>query len=220
MKALVFQLNSINTTMKKYKIGIADDHLLFAEGIRNLLLKRKDLEMVFITSSVSELFDLLKNSPIDILMLDINIPPYNGIELLKEIKHIHRELKIMTLTMYQPMDINLNMKQFPGDAYVLKISGMQILEDAIAHLQNNSAYIDPNIINKPATDDNSAGKLRLTKREKEIVTLIAEGKTSKEIAAQLFLSELTIKTHRKNISEKLDSKGIADLILKSNHLLK
>ncbi len=206
--------------MKKYKIGIADDHLLFAEGINNLLAKRKDLEIVFITSSVSELFDLLKNNPIDILMLDVNIPPYNGIELLKELKHTYQKLKIMTLTMYQPMDIGLTMSKFPGDAYVLKISGMQILEAAILHLQNDQCYLDPNIIENTINEEILTNKLKLTKREKEIVSLIKEGKTTKEIAAQLFLSELTIKTHRKNISEKLDSKGIADLISKSNHFFK
>ncbi len=206
--------------MKTTKIGIADDHLMFAEGISNMISHKPDLSIIFITSSIEELFILLKTAPIDILILDINIPPYNGIDLIGQFKREYSSLKIMILTMYQPMDLGLNLKDFYGDAYVLKISGKQILEDAFLHLQKNEFYLDPNIIIKPENQDAFGKTLKLTKREIEIVGLIANGKTTKEIASALFLSELTIKTHRKNISEKLDSKGIADMISKTNQLLK
>jgi len=207
--------------MKKItKIGIADDHLMFAEGISNMINHKPDLSITFITSSIDELYILLKTAPIDILILDINIPPYNGIELINKIKTEYSSLKIMILTMYQPMDIGLNLKDFNGDAYVLKISGKQILEDAFQHLQKNIFYLDPNIIIKTVQQDALGSSLKLTKREIEIVALIAKGKTTKEIASELFLSELTIKTHRKNISEKLDSKGLADMVSKTNQLLK
>lgn len=205
--------------MKKFKIGIVEDHLLFAEGISNLLLHHHKLQVAFISSSVNELFDRLGKEEIDLLILDINLPPYNGLDLINKIKKENKGLKIMILTMYQPIDIRLNMENFQGDAYVLKISGKQILEDAIMHIIDNQPYFDPNIIDYTLLASSSEQKLKLTKREKEIVKLIAEGKTTKEIASLLFLSELTIKTHRKNISEKLDSKGLADMISKSNNLI-
>ncbi len=204
--------------MKKIKIGIIDDHVLFAEGISNIITNNPLYELAFITNSVDELHRLISSNNIDILLLDINIPPHNGIEMISQLKSFYHNLKIMALTMYQPSDIGLKILQFKGDAYVLKISGKHILEEALLQLTKNERYLDPNIIVNIPIEDNFANNLKLTKREKEIIALIADGKTSKEIAAQLYLSELTIKTHRKNISEKLGSKGVADLISKTNQI--
>lgn len=205
--------------MKKYNIGLVDDHLLFAEGIGNMLSGKPDLTISFITSSVTEMFDFLNQKSIDILLLDINMPPFNGRDLIPRLKMLYPNMKIMILTMYQPMDIGLDIKEFKGDAYVLKISGKQILEEAFSHLMNQQTYIDPNIVIPAAQTDTSKQKVKLTKREIEIVRLIVAGKTTKDIAQELFLSELTIKTHRKNISEKMDSKGLADLIAKTKDLI-
>jgi DNA-binding NarL/FixJ family response regulator len=205
--------------MKKINIGLVDDHLLFAEGIGNMLSEKPELNISFITSSAAELFDLLSVNQIDILLLDINMPPLNGMTLIPKLKKEYPHMKIMVLTMYQPMDIGLDMKQFIGDAYVLKISGKQILEEAFSQLLSNQVFIDPNIVVYPAKPDVNSQKVKLTKREIEIVRLIVSGKTTKDIAQELYLSELTIKTHRKNISEKMDSKGLADLIAKTKDLI-
>lgn len=205
--------------MKKYNIGLVDDHLLFAEGIGNMLTSKPELNILFITSSVTEMFEFLKRESIDILLLDINMPPFNGRDLIPRLKMDYPNMKIMILTMYQPMDIGLDIKEFKGDAYVLKISGKQILEEAFSHLMNQQSFIDPNIVIPATYDDGIKQKVKLTKREIEIVRLIVSGKTTKEIAQELYLSELTIKTHRKNISEKMDSKGLADLIAKTKDLI-
>lgn len=205
--------------MKKYNIGLVDDHLLFAEGIGNMLTSKPELNISFITSSVTEMFEFLKRESIDILLLDINMPPFNGRDLIPRLKTEYPNMKIMILTMYQPMDIGLDIKEFKGDAYVLKISGKQILEEAFSRLMNQQSFIDPNIVIPAIYDDGIKQKVKLTKREIEIVRLIVSGKTTKEIAQELYLSELTIKTHRKNISEKMDSKGLADLIAKTKDLI-
>lgn len=205
--------------MKIYNIALVDDHLLFAEGIGNMLSGKPELNISFITSSVTEMFELLKRESIDILLLDINMPPFNGRDLIPRLKTEYPNMKIMILTMYQPMDIGLNIKDFKGDAYVLKISGKQILEEAFSHLINQQIYIDPNIVVPLENADTNKQKVKLTKREIEIVRLIVSGKTTKDIAQELYLSELTIKTHRKNISEKMDSKGLADLIAKTKDLI-
>lgn len=205
--------------MKIYNIALVDDHLLFAEGIGNMLSGKPELNISFITSSVTEMFELLKRESINILLLDINMPPFNGRDLIPRLKTEYPNMKIMILTMYQPMDIGLDIKEFNGDAYVLKISGKQILEEAIRHLIQNQIYIDPNIVVPVENLDTNKQKVKLTKREIEIVRLIVSGKTTKDIAQELYLSELTIKTHRKNISEKMDSKGLADLIAKTKDLI-
>lgn len=204
--------------MKKIKIAITDDHLLFAEGIANIIAQQPGMELAFVTSSATEMFTLLKQQPVDILVLDINLSPYNGIELISQLKQKYPDLKIMILSMYQPTDIGLNLADFKGDAYVLKISGKHILEAALESIQHSVVYFDPNIVAIQPVKDAFTSQLRLTKREKEIISLIALGKSTKDIATQLFLSELTIKTHRKNINEKLGSKGIADLLSKTTQI--
>ncbi len=205
--------------MNKFNIGLVDDHLLFAEGIGNMLADKPFLNICFITSSVSEMNQHLIQQEIHILLLDINMPPFNGKDMIPQLKLNYPNMKIMILTMYQPMDIGLDIKEFNGDAYVLKISGKQILEDAFTHLMNNQFYLDPNIVIHTNKSETNNQKIKLTKREIEIVRLIVSGKTTKDIAQELYLSELTIKTHRKNISEKMDSKGLADLIAKTKDLI-
>jgi DNA-binding NarL/FixJ family response regulator len=200
--------------MKKYSIGITDDHLLFAEGISNMITNREDLSLSFVAATVTEMFAFLRQSPVDFLLLDVNLPPFNGLELLPQLKQEHKEMKIMILSMYQPADIGLDLTNFKGDAYVLKISGKHILEEAFEAMSKGIIYLDPNIIYQKTQEDAFTQQLRLTKREKEIISLIASGKTSKEIAGLLFLSELTIKTHRKNISEKLGTKNVVNLLSK------
>ncbi|MCU0320821.1 MAG: response regulator transcription factor [Chitinophagaceae bacterium] len=206
--------------MKVYKIGVTDDHILFAEGISNIITHKTDMELSFIASSVPELFKLLKVHLIDFLLLDVNLPPYNGIEVLEQLKKEQPALKIMILSMYQPIDIGITIDNFKGDAYVLKISGKHVLETALECMKTNTQYFDPNILTINPVQDSFTNQLKLSKREKEIISLIAMGKTSKEIAGLLFLSELTVKTHRKNISEKLGTKGLANLISKSFQLNK
>jgi DNA-binding NarL/FixJ family response regulator len=207
--------------MKIFKVGIADDHMLFADGISKLISPQNRFVLSFVTASAGELPDLIRHHNIDILILDVNIPPFNGLEQILPLKEQFPGLQIMILTMYQPIDIGLQMNQFFGDAYVLKISGKQIFEDALNHLAMNQPFFDPGIIEATGSDVHpSKQPAKLTRREKEIIALIAAGKTTKEIAAELFLSELTIKTHRKNISEKLGSRGIADLISKTSHFRK
>jgi len=201
--------------MKIYKIGVTDDHVLFAEGISNIIANKTDMELSFIASSAPELFELLKIHSIDFLLLDINLPPFNGIEILRQLKKEQPILKIMILSMYQPIDIGITIDNFKGDAYVLKISGKHVLEAALESMKADKQYFDPNILTINPVQDSFTNQLKLSKREKEIISLIAMGKTSKEIAGLLFLSELTVKTHRKNISEKLGSKGMADLLSKS-----
>jgi DNA-binding NarL/FixJ family response regulator len=200
--------------MHRYSIAITDDHLLFAQGISNIIANRADMKLAFIAESAQQMFLLLKKKPVDFLVLDINLPPFNGLELIPELKQQYPKMKIMILSMYQPRDIGMNPATFKGDAYILKISGKHILEAGLNGMKQNKTYFDPNIEIVLPIEDNFTSQLKLTKREKEIISLIALGKSTKEIAGKLFLSELTIKTHRKNISEKLGAKGLADFLFK------
>lgn len=201
--------------MKNYKIGIVDDHILFAEGTSNIITHLPKYKLCFIATTAQKLFVELETQLVDFLLLDINLPKVNGLEILKLLRKDYPSIKVMLLSMYQPSDIGLTTNALEADAYVLKISGKEILLEALQALENDSTYLDPNIIKTSHVEDKFTNQLKLTKREKEIIDLVFKGKTSKEIADQLFVSELTIKTHRKNIHEKLGTKNIGSLINKN-----
>jgi len=116
--------------------------------------------------------------------------------------------------MFQPWEIHLTENEFIFESYILKNSGSQVILEAVQHIFKNKKYFDPNIQWEKATE--IPNKLLLTKREKEILDHITNGKTSKEIAELLFLSELTVKSHRQNMLKKFNSNNMAELLMKLN----
>jgi DNA-binding NarL/FixJ family response regulator len=191
--------------MKMYNVAIVDDHLLFAEGIGKIVCEQPEFKLVFISSKTSDLIEKIEREKVNILILDINISSeVNGIVMMEKIKNAYgSKIKIMLLSMYQPIDLGLDLTAYIGDAYVLKTSGKAILKDALHSMINEEVYFDVHINDSIPIRDSFTTGLSLTKREKEIAALLSAGKTSKEIAGILFISEHTVKTHRKNISEKL-----------------
>lgn len=202
--------------MGKLKTGIIDDHPLFAEAIAGFLHNYDWADVVFTGHDGASLFAYIAHHPLDLLLLDISLPDTNGMLMIPRIRETLPGLKILILSTHQPADIGLQQADCLFDAYVLKISGRKVLEDAFEHLRNGQRFFDPAL--KFPEPVNLSNTYRLTKREKEIIALITTGKTTREIAAQLYLSEQTIKTHRRNISEKLGGTGISDLFFKMNQL--
>ena len=206
--------------MKKHNIAIADDHQLFTDGIAEFIGKMPDVKIVFTANSSEELLKKLARHSIDILILDLNLPPDNGLLLIDPLRTQYPSMKIFILSMYQPIDVDKDLAQMNADAYVLKTSGKDVLLKALEAVISNKKFIDPNLNNQPKKEDVFTMTQKLTKREKDIVNLIAKGKSNKEIADALFLSELTVKTHRKNIKDKLGAKGKQELIFKSIRLFR
>lgn len=198
------------------RILIADDHPFFIDGVINALRTSSQYLIVatphdggLVTAAVKE------HSP-DIVLLDINMPGKDGIELCKEIKRQWPAIKVILLTMYMPSDVHLDLENELVDGYILKNSGSNILLHALEEVSQGLRYFDPNInTHNHHSSDNFTNRLKLSTREKEILQLLIAGLSNKEIAAHLFLSEMTIKTHRKNIMGKLDAHNLADLLRKS-----
>jgi DNA-binding NarL/FixJ family response regulator len=205
--------------MRKIKIGILDDHLLFSEAISDILKAKLIYDICFVTNSVEVTLSQIAMHKIDLIILDINIPPYNGLELIPKFKEICPDIRVLILTMYQPCDINLDLETFIGDGYMLKTSGKSVLDESISAILKGDKFIDPEVIKIDNERTKNLKNSTLSKREIQIAKLIVEGKTTKEISTELFISELTIKTHRKNIAEKLKTNGITDFINKVSKVI-
>ena len=200
---------------QRIRLLIVDDHPFFSEGLTNAL---QSSEKYMVTASVhsgTEVMDAIKEHQPEIILLDINLPGKTGLELLPQIKTEHPTLKILLLSMYMPTDIRMQPEKETIDGYVLKNSGTETLMTALHEITAGKRYFDPLIKsgNHHSTDDFSR-KLKLSSREIEILTLLREGYSNKEISDKLYLSELTVKTHRKNLMSKMDAKNIADLLRK------
>ena len=194
---------------------LADDHPMFLEGVRNALQKFEHLRIVAECTDGMAVEAALNHYPVDVAVLDVNMPGKNGLELAKFIRKNYPHVKVVFLTMYHPAALAAEALFSPySQGYVLKNSGSHILCEAVEAAHEGKMYMDPklkDVIPLPPTDFLPSA-VKLSSREKEIIKLILQGKSNREMADELFISELTIKTHRKNIYTKMDVKNVAELI--------
>lgn len=197
------------------KILIADDHFLFLDGL-DLLLSTFDF--VESTSKASDYFELkqhLIKEKFEVLLLDIHFGKHDGREIISEIKKINPEMKIIALTSHGDSATIKSSVNAGFDGYLLKIDGRAEIENALKKVMQDEKYFSPKTQQIFFEAQTSKSKIELTERELEILQLIVEEKTTKEIAEQLFLSEKTIETHRGNIMLKLEARNIAGIVRKA-----
>lgn len=191
-------------------VMLADDHVLIREGIKQLLEFDGSMKVIAEASDGIECLEKLKNVKPDILLLDINMPNMNGIDVLKELKEKNDPLKVLILTVHSEVEYLVKAVDIGANGYILKDSGSTELKQAINTVIDEGSYIQPNLI--PALNsrlinrDMDKEKLAsLTKREVEILTQVACGMFNKEIAVNLNISERTVKNHISNIFKKIDA---------------
>lgn len=191
-------------------VMLADDHVLIREGIKQLLEFDGSMKVIAEASDGIECLEKLKNVKPDILLLDINMPNMNGIDVLKELKEKNDPLKVLILTVHSEVEYLVKAVDIGANGYILKDSGSAELKQAINTVIDEGSYIQPNLI--PALNsrlinrDMDREKLAsLTKREVEILTQVACGMFNKEIAVNLNISERTVKNHISNIFKKIDA---------------
>ncbi len=191
------------------KAMLADDHVLVREGIKHLLEYDGSVEVIEEANNGLECIEKLTDISPDILLLDINMPGMNGIEVLEELKRIEHPVKILIITVHNEIEYLIRAVDIGADGYILKDSGTDELKQAITTILNGESYIQPSLL--PALNsrlinrDIDKEKLEsLTKRELEILTQVAGGMFNKEIANNLNISERTVKNHISNIFKKID----------------
>ena len=207
-----------------YRIVLADDHTIVRQGIKKMMEGMGDLTVVGEASDGLELLSLLKILDTDLVILDISMPRLRGIEAIRELKKTFPNVKVLVLTMYKDKELLYQAISSGADGYVLKEDSDKELYSAIEKVRQGKIYVSPRLsegltndwiqmrrgIFKPAFEP-------LTKREREVLRLIAEGKPSKEIANLLFISIRTVQNHRANIMSKLGIKKTADIIKYAIH---
>lgn len=202
----------------KINIVIVDDHPIVIEGLKMMLANEKYFKVAATFGDGNSLLSYIKNNVVDVLLLDITLPDISGIELCREMKIISPNISIIMLSNRSERSIIMQCIQNGASGYLLKNSGLKELSDGIhSVLAGNIVFSKEvkEIINKPSTGE-LTGIPRLTKRETEILKFLTEGKTSNKIAEELFLSPLTVDTHRKNIIQKFNVKNVAELINVAN----
>jgi DNA-binding NarL/FixJ family response regulator len=207
--------------MAPYRIVLADDHVLVRQGLRRILGEMADLEVVGEASDGLELLNLLTHLTPHMVILDIFMPNLRGIEAIHEIKMIHPDVKVLILTMSKDKEYLYLALSAGAKGYLLKEDADKELFSAIEKVRQDKTYISP-YFSEEVVDDLvqiARGDAKaifeidpLTTREREVLKLIAEGKSSKEIADLLFISVFTINNHRASIMEKLNLKKATDLV--------
>lgn len=191
------------------EVMLADDHILMREGIRQLLEFDGSIKVIEEANDGEECIEKLLHSQPQVLLLDINMPKKNGIEVLQEIKNRKMNIKVLILTVHNEVEYLLKAVDIGVDGYILKDSESAELKRAINAVVNGESYIQPSLIpalnSRLVSRDVDKDKIdSLTKRELEVLIQVANGMFNKEIATSLDISERTVKNHISNIFKKID----------------
>jgi len=202
------------------KVSIADDHDVVVKGVEAVLSKNSEIKIIDKSSNGKELLRKAKSNPADVYVLDIAMPVLNGLETAERLIKMNSESKVIIFSLYDERNLVKKALKAGVKGYVLKENISNELVMAIEEVNKNNYFLTPkiskyiveNFLGRTKSSNKKKKLIKLTKREKEILQLIAEGNSNKKIAEQLFLSIYTVRAHRNNIMQKLDLHSQADLI--------
>ena len=200
------------------RVLIADDHKIFREGLRALLEKQRGIEVVAEAKDGLEAVRFAQKLTPDVVIMDVAMPEKNGIEATRETLELLPKVKVIALSMHSDRRFVLQMLKAGAVGYLLKDSAFEELAAAIQAVASGQTYLSPKItdvvikeyLHSQARSEASVFTI-LTHREREVLQLLAEGKSTKEIAATLHVSVKTIETHRQQVMDKLDIHSVAEL---------
>lgn len=190
------------------RVVIVDDHVMVREGIKQLLEMDGDIMVVGEASDGEEGLRVMEQTDPDVMLLDVNMPKMNGLEVLQKIKESGIKRNVLILTIHNEVEYLLRAVDIGVSGYVLKDSELAVLRKAIFSVYEGNTYIQPSLVpllkQSLSVKENHATEEGLTKREMQVLKLIAEGLYNKEIADRLTISEKTVKNHVSNIFRKIE----------------
>jgi len=207
----------------KYKTVIVDDHPIVISGISGLLSDLENIEIVEKFESGIALLDYIEDNKVDLILMDIFLPVINGVDLCKTIKQKHPKIVIIGMSSQSERSLVMQFIQNGGNGYILKNASFDEFKNCIYKAIEGEIVFSEEvktIISQPLSEDLERIP-GLSRRERDIALLLSQGKSTQEIADDLFLSFLTVQTHRRNILQKYKMKNVAELIaflLKNNML--
>lgn len=199
-------------------VAITDDHVMVVEGIKTMLKQVDDIKITSCHHSVKDTINSIHNQLPNVLLLDINLPDGNGIQLCKQLKEKYQNLKIIAISNYEDLAFIKQIMKNGASGYLLKNTDKNELVKAIKTVMKNDIFLPEKLkrellndsLGKPA---NSSFFLPvLTRREKEVLDLIIKEHTTDEIASKLFITSKTVEAHRSNLIQKLGVKNVAGLV--------
>lgn len=194
--------------MNKIRVLIVDDHSLLRQGLSQLLSLETDIDVIGTAQDGEEAIAKCQELKPDVVLMDINMPKVNGIQALRRIKDIGFKAKVIMLTIHDDREYLYETMNLGAEGYVLKDTDSESLVEAIRSVHGGSIYIHPSLTDDYMKKTNRSvveneGGSTLTKREYEVLVLIAEGSNNKEIAEKLYISEKTVKNHVSSIFKKI-----------------
>ncbi len=194
----------------KTTVFITDDHYMVIEGIRSLLQNEPSIEWVGHASNASSCLAFLQKQQPDVLLMDISMPDVNGIDLCKQVKEKYPSVFVIGLSTFNQLSFISKMIDNGASGYILKNATRQELLEAIQVVAKGGTYLSDEAAS--TLQNTSSAAPVITRREKEVLELIADGMTNAEIAAKLFISVTTVDSHRKNLLTKFEAKNTAALV--------
>jgi DNA-binding NarL/FixJ family response regulator len=206
--------------VKAYRVVLADDHILVRRGLRRILEEKPNLEIVGEVGDGLELLNLLNKIGPNLIILDVSMPNLRGIEAIPEIRHVRPEAKVLMLTMHKEEEYLYQAISAGANGYLLKEDAEKELFTAIDSIQGGKIYISPGLADQSMQnwarmrrgEDDSQVVETLTIRQREILKMIAEGRSNKEIGDLLCISVRTVERHRANMMDKLNIRKTAELV--------
>ena len=207
--------------MSKIRVLLTDDHTLFRQSLRNLVNSEPDIEVVAEAANAGEAVAVAAEARAELVLLDIGMPGLSSFEAARQMRRDRPDTKIIFLTMYDDEDYLAECMDVGGNGYVLKDSPAEQLLTAIREVARGGSYLSPRMLSRLVNDFRAqvrGGDARLsrfgtlTKREREILKLLAEGSSVKEIASNLDLSVKTVEAHKFNLMRKLDLHNKAQVV--------
>lgn len=213
----------IRKMSKKYKMVVVDDHPIVISGISGLLSDLENIEIIEKMQSGVALLDYIESNEVDLVLMDIFLPVITGIDLCKAIKQKYPQVIVIGMSSQSERSLVMQFIQNGGNGYILKSASFEEFKNCINQaIEGEIVFSDEvkTIVSQPLSEDLDTIP-SLSRREKDIAVLLSKGKQTQEIADELFLSFLTVQTHRRNILQKYKTKNVAELItlLLKNNLL-